>query len=324
MSLCLASAGVMKALSVVAFTLVWTHSVEKVDWQEDWQVVDDGLVLVAARVKGSGAGMEPPADARLADGWYRWTPPRSPRQEVILGDSGAAGDWRFCIDGRCQTLSDIIGGAVGHGPTTMSICDAVRTASADGVAGARRPDAGELAARGDELVAENDLDAAIASFSAALALRPRSADIHSKRGEAYRAIGDWPRAVADFAAAIRLDPQHAKALDNHRAIARDLERLGALMAVSNAQSFNCRTTTEPSERAICASRPLLRLDREIHAVYSELMKAARRADRSAGAALRIQQQDFVSQRNASFGTSGFDLRKTMVKRLGELLAIDRN
>ena len=54
------------------------------------------------------------------------------------------------------------------------------------------------------------------------------------------------------------------------------------------------------------------------------MKAARRADRSAGAALRIQQQDFVSQRNASFGTSGFDLRKTMVKRLGELLAIDRN
>ena len=34
-SLCLASAGVVKMLSVAAFTLMWTHSVEKVDWQED-------------------------------------------------------------------------------------------------------------------------------------------------------------------------------------------------------------------------------------------------------------------------------------------------
>jgi hypothetical protein len=34
---CLASAGVVKVLQVTAFTLVWTHSVEKVDWQEDWR-----------------------------------------------------------------------------------------------------------------------------------------------------------------------------------------------------------------------------------------------------------------------------------------------
>lgn len=31
MSLCFASAGVVKTLSVMAFTLVWTHSIEKVD-----------------------------------------------------------------------------------------------------------------------------------------------------------------------------------------------------------------------------------------------------------------------------------------------------
>jgi hypothetical protein len=38
LSLCLASAGVVKTLSLVAFTLVWTHSIEKTEWQEDWRV----------------------------------------------------------------------------------------------------------------------------------------------------------------------------------------------------------------------------------------------------------------------------------------------
>ena len=43
LSLCLASAGVVKTLSVAAFTLVWTHSIEKIDWQEDWRVTPQGL-----------------------------------------------------------------------------------------------------------------------------------------------------------------------------------------------------------------------------------------------------------------------------------------
>jgi hypothetical protein len=33
-----------------------------------------GLELVQARVKGSGAGMEPPPEARLVDGWFQWQP----------------------------------------------------------------------------------------------------------------------------------------------------------------------------------------------------------------------------------------------------------
>ncbi len=74
LSLCLASAGVVKTLALAAFTLVWTHSIEKVDWQEDWRITPDGLELMQARVKGSGAGMEPPPDARLIDGWFRWQP----------------------------------------------------------------------------------------------------------------------------------------------------------------------------------------------------------------------------------------------------------
>ena len=123
MSLCLASAGVAKALSIAAFTLVWTHSIEKLDWQEDWRVTQAGLELVEARVKGSGAGMEPPPEARLVDGWFTWQPARPAMAEVALGNSGAAGEWRLCADGQCRTLSDILGHPVGANVTTLRACE---------------------------------------------------------------------------------------------------------------------------------------------------------------------------------------------------------
>jgi hypothetical protein len=122
LSLCLISSGVLKTLSVAAFTLAWTHSVEKVDWQEDWRVTPQGLELVQARVKGSGAGMEPPPEARLIDGWFQWQPHRAPMPEVLLGNSGAAGEWRFCHDGACRTLSEIFGHPIGANVTTMRDC----------------------------------------------------------------------------------------------------------------------------------------------------------------------------------------------------------
>ena len=123
LSLCLVSAGVVKTLSLAAFTLAWTHSVEKIDWQEDWRITPRGLELVQARVKGSGAGMEPPPEARLIDGWFQWQPSRAPMPEVALGNSGAAGEWRICHDGGCQTLSEIFEHPVGANVTTMSGCE---------------------------------------------------------------------------------------------------------------------------------------------------------------------------------------------------------
>ena len=122
MSLCLASAGIVKTLALATFTLAWTHSIEKVDWQEDWRVTRQGLELLQARVKGSGAGMEPPPDARLVDGWFQWRPKRAALPEVALGNSGAAGEWRLCIDGRCRTLSEVFGFRIGSNVTTMSAC----------------------------------------------------------------------------------------------------------------------------------------------------------------------------------------------------------
>jgi hypothetical protein len=122
-SLCLASAGVVKMLSVAAFTLAWTHSIEKSDWQEDWRITPQGLELVQARIKGSGAGMEPPPEARLIDGWFQWRPARAPLPEVALGNSGSAGEWRLCHDGNCRTLSDIFGRPVGIDVTIMTACN---------------------------------------------------------------------------------------------------------------------------------------------------------------------------------------------------------
>jgi hypothetical protein len=123
LSLCLISAGTAKALAVSAFTLVWTHSIEKVDWQEDWRVTSQGLELIQARVKGSGAGMEPPPDARLVNGWFQWQPKPAVKPEVVLGNSGAAGEWRLCVNGSCQTLSEIFGHPVGANATTMRACE---------------------------------------------------------------------------------------------------------------------------------------------------------------------------------------------------------
>ncbi len=117
----------MKALALAGFTLAWTHSVEKTAWQEDWLVTPDGLQLVQARLKGSGAGMEPPPEARLVEGWFQWQPQRVPLSQVVLANSGAAGEWRICAQGQCRTLSEIFGHEIGVATITMSACNQERT-----------------------------------------------------------------------------------------------------------------------------------------------------------------------------------------------------
>jgi hypothetical protein len=43
--------------------------------------------------------------------------------EVVLGNSGTAGEWRLCGDGNCRTLSDIFGHPVGIDVTIMTACN---------------------------------------------------------------------------------------------------------------------------------------------------------------------------------------------------------
>ena len=47
---------------------------------------------------------------------------RAAMPEVVLGNSGAAGEWRLCTDGKCRTLSEIFGFRIGSNVTTMSAC----------------------------------------------------------------------------------------------------------------------------------------------------------------------------------------------------------
>jgi hypothetical protein len=43
--------------------------------------------------------------------------------EVVLGNSGTAGEWRICHDGGCRTLSEIFEHPIGASVTTMRGCE---------------------------------------------------------------------------------------------------------------------------------------------------------------------------------------------------------
>lgn len=201
--------------------LSWTHSVEKIEWQEDWRVTPQGLQIVQARVKGSGAGMEPPPDARLVDGFFRWKPQLPVLPEVALGNSGVAGEWRICTDGKCQELSAILGRPVGTNLTTMSVCE--------DVAAPKTLDAKALTARGDGFNAKGDLDRAIADYDAALKIDPAFVEALNSRAMAWRAKGDRRKALADLDAALRFKPDFEAARANRKILFQEIERAGAHM-----------------------------------------------------------------------------------------------
>jgi hypothetical protein len=116
--LCIAGAGKIVSLAAAAFTLSWTHSVERIRWEEDWTIAPAGLLLVEARVQGSGAGMEPPAGAHFEKGWWVYAPDVPPMSEVVLAASGASGQgWRVCGGGTCVEV-----GAEAGGPVRLRAC----------------------------------------------------------------------------------------------------------------------------------------------------------------------------------------------------------
>jgi hypothetical protein len=118
-ALCIVAGAHLVTLPVSAFTLRWRHTIEKVLWEEDYLVAGDWLLLTRARVRGSGAGMEPPAGAvREGDAWsYR--PADRWRRAVRLARSEFGEDYGICFDGQCRPLSDIV--PAGRA-TTLSAC----------------------------------------------------------------------------------------------------------------------------------------------------------------------------------------------------------
>lgn len=117
MSLCIVAAGKTVTLAVAAFTLSWVHSVEKTQWQEDWKVLPSGLELVEARIKGSGAGMEPPQGSALRDGWWVYAPKVGPQRRLVLAASGATGQgWTLCTAQDCRELAKVAGDTISLEP----------------------------------------------------------------------------------------------------------------------------------------------------------------------------------------------------------------
>lgn len=93
-------------------TLAWTHSIEKVRWEEDYAVVphpDPGqppvLLALKARVRGSAAGMEPPPDAVLHDGWFEYTPPIASAPVLRLTRSEFTADYELCTASGCRPMA---------------------------------------------------------------------------------------------------------------------------------------------------------------------------------------------------------------------------
>lgn len=112
------------------FTLAWTHSIEKVRWEEDYAVVmtPEGraaLRALAARVRGSAAGMEPAPDAVLKDGWYSYTPQLPQPAGLRLSRSEFTADYELCTGGQCRALSHWL--KSDGGVTLLTACEAPAT-----------------------------------------------------------------------------------------------------------------------------------------------------------------------------------------------------
>ena len=116
--LSLAAAGQAAApvfVPVERFTLAWTHSIEKVRWEEDYAVRPSAkpgapsvLQALTARVRGSGAGMEPPPDAVLHNGWYEYTPNTWTPEGLRLTRSPYTADYDWCTSAGCVPMAALL------------------------------------------------------------------------------------------------------------------------------------------------------------------------------------------------------------------------
>ncbi len=126
LGICLALAAAAAAPVFVPaerFTLAWTHSIEKVRWEEDYAVLPgppQRLQALQARVRGSAAGMEPPPDARLRDGWYHYRPGTEAPPVLRLTRSEFTADFELCVQGACRPMAHWL--PSDGGITLLSVC----------------------------------------------------------------------------------------------------------------------------------------------------------------------------------------------------------
>ena len=122
MALCLTAGAVSAVLAINGFTLAWMHSIERVRWEEDWRVEGQQLQIVAARIKGSGAGMEPPADAVLHGGAWHYRPRVAAMDALALAHSPYTSGYELCVGGACRMLTDYLPGIGESATITLASC----------------------------------------------------------------------------------------------------------------------------------------------------------------------------------------------------------
>jgi hypothetical protein len=110
LSLCLAAGAVTAVLAIDAFTLTWIHSIEKIRWEEDWRIIGNELVIDEARIRGSGAGMEPPAGSVFKNGVWHYRPDVPPQAVLRLTHSPHAAGYTLCTATVCRPLADLLPG----------------------------------------------------------------------------------------------------------------------------------------------------------------------------------------------------------------------
>jgi hypothetical protein len=108
--LCLAAGAVAASLAIDSFTLTWIHSIEKIRWEEDWRIVGKQLVIEEARIRGSGAGMEPPPGALLKNGVWHYRPTLPPQAALRLTHSPYTSGYMLCSKSNCAPLADYLPG----------------------------------------------------------------------------------------------------------------------------------------------------------------------------------------------------------------------
>jgi hypothetical protein len=122
LALCLVAGEFHAEIPVHQFTLSWQHSIEKIDWEEDYVVAGDWLYLSSARIRGSGAGMEPPPGSFFYKGVWHYQPAPAMRwtQNLLLTRSEFARDYDICINGQCKPMSHWV--PVSAGNTSAKPC----------------------------------------------------------------------------------------------------------------------------------------------------------------------------------------------------------
>jgi hypothetical protein len=119
-ALCIVVGTALVSMPAQRFTLRWQHTVEKVLWEEDYFIAGEWLYAIGARVRGSGAGMEPPPGAVNVDGVWHYRPRDRWLRQLDVARSEFGQDYELCVDGRCRELREM----APLGRTTLHPCAA--------------------------------------------------------------------------------------------------------------------------------------------------------------------------------------------------------